>query len=243
MQWEDEGIVLSFKAIGENKRILSLFTSKHGKHLGIIHGRSKNRFEIGTVVKANWRARLEEQIGYYNCEIKKKEGNKILSILGNANCLYALSSLCDFIDKTLPEREIHENFYNKTILLIENIGKENWLQNYIKWEILLLKELGFGLNLLECAVTKQKEKLCYVSPKTGRAVSSEPAAPYKERLLKLPPFLTNQTNENKNINKQIIEGFNLTGHFILNHVFNEAQQKMPPSRNYLIKSIENKYDT
>ncbi|MHA1538871.1 MAG: DNA repair protein RecO [Alphaproteobacteria bacterium] len=245
MQWKDEGIVLRLRATGEHARVLSLFTATHGRHLGVVHGRSKNRLEIGTVVDASWRARREDQMGHYTCETQRGEGQKILALLGSALCLYGLTSLCELLDHALSEREDHTRFYRQTVAMIQHIGQENWLQEYVHWEVALLGELGFGLDLTACAVTGVTEGLCYVSPKTGRAVSSEPARPYRSKLLPLPAFLTVKKLDGDGLNaeescasKEILEGLHLAGHFLLQHAFHGVAWKIPDARTRLIKKIE-----
>ena len=104
--------------------------------------------------------------------------------------LAALGSVVALVAATLPERDAHPELYARTLELVEALGAApDWPARYAAWELALLAELGFGLDLAACAVTGTTEDLAWVSPRSGRAVSRAAGAPWAERLLPLPGFL------------------------------------------------------
>jgi DNA repair protein RecO (recombination protein O) len=213
--WQDNGIVLGIHPFGEGKGVVHLLTENNGHCSGVVRGiRSKSmRLTVspGSLVHAAWRARLDEHLGTLSLELIK---SSLGSIIESQEKMLALSALTSFIMKVLPERHPYEKLYQECIKFIESLDAISWQENYIKLELTLLKELGFSLKLDQCCVTGEKNNLQYVSPKTGRAVSEKPATPYKEKLLPLPKFLTEGGEADK---KQIMEGLELTEHFLKIH--------------------------
>ena len=114
---------------------------------------------------------------------------------------------------TLPERDAHPALYARTLELVQALGAAaDWPARYAAWELALLAELGFGLDLERCAVTGGAEDLVWVSPKSGRAVSREAGAPWAERLLPLPAFLRGW--EAPPGKAEVLAGLALTGFFL-----------------------------
>ena len=114
--------------------------------------------------------------------------------------LAGLSSACAILEMALPDREPHFEVYESLFNFIENLEADDWLEAYVRWEINLLANLGFGLELTACASTGKSENLIYVSPKSGQAVSSSAGEPYKDKLLALPKFLLSEAIISANIN-------------------------------------------
>ena len=175
--WTDDGFVISMRPHGENAAIIGLFTRYHGRHMGLVHAASskskKATLEPGNHVSADWRARLDTQLGTYALELVKASSATMLS---DPLKLAALSSICAILDISLPEREPQTAIYDATSALLEVLSLADevaqWLPIYLRWELGMLEALGFGLMLDKCAVSGTTQALSYVSPRTGHAGSS-----------------------------------------------------------------------
>ena len=232
IEWSDDGIVLSARRHGESAAIVSLLTRAHGRHAGIVLGgagrRARGVYEPGNRVAATWRARLSEHLGHYACELAE---SRAAALLDDAMRLAALSSAAAILDAALPEREPHERLYDSLDALVARLcdPSTSWPALYVRFELDLLAELGFGLDLTRCAATGRSDDLTYVSPKTGRAVSSTAGAAYADLLLPLPRFLRGTVQECLSVARvDIVAGLKLTGYFLERHVF--GQRAADPSR-------------
>lgn len=232
ISWEDQGIVLAVRRFGEHDAIVSVLTETQGRHAGIVKGgggkRGRGLLQQGNLVKAWWRARLDEHLGTFTIEGLRPFAAEAMS---SAAVLTGLSALCAMAEATLPEREPHAAIYRQTLHLLEHLGVPGWEAEYVQWELALLRDMGYGLDLTACAATGTKDDLAYVSPRTGRAVSRTAAEPYVPRLLALPEFLrVDQAGHDKVEAGQIAQGLALTGHFFDVHVFRPHRQQIPASR-------------
>lgn len=230
MDWQDDGIILSVRKHGESSAIVNVLTRTHGRHAGLVRGGSGKRLsgilQPGNKVQARWHARLPEHLGTYTVEPIRAYAANALS---DARRLAALSSACTLVEAALPEREPHPAVLDGLEVLLGALEDDTvWPVIYVKWEIGLLAELGFGLDLAHCAATGATEDLTFVSPRTGRAVSTAAAQPYKERLLPLPAFLLDSAAE-----ADIADGLRLTGYFLENHVFQHRDTEIPAARRRL----------
>ena len=218
MDFTDDAIVLSTRRHGEANLVLSALTKEHGRHLGLVKGgasrRQRPNLEIGNRLTVTWKARLEEQLGNYQVEAT---GAVSAVLLDDPLRLAGLASACAVADIVLPEREPHEDVFVATDALIAAItdGGSDWPAAYVRWELALLASLGFGLDLTRCAATGATDNLAYVSPKSGRAVSREAGAGYRDRLLPLPSFLIAEAAPDKS---DLSDGLRLTGYFLDRHV-------------------------
>ncbi len=233
--WEDEGIILSVRKHGENGGIASILTREHGRAAGYVYGVSSSKkrglLEIGNIVSVRWNAKSLGQLGVFDVEIEKSPA---VDVMDDPAKLTAMQAACILADKTLPEAEKHEGMFEATKALVESFASELWAITYIYWEIGLLRELGFGLELSKCVSTGDTDNLIYVSPKSGCAVSAAAGAIYKERLLTLPPFLRGEPSFEQ---EDISEGLKLTGHFLLHRVFAQANNNLPEARLRLADSF------
>ncbi|MBT5414921.1 MAG: DNA repair protein RecO, partial [Rhodospirillaceae bacterium] len=175
-----------------------------------------------------WRARLAEHLGTFVCE---PAGSLAAALLDDALRLAALSSACAVAEAALPEREPHPAAYDGLGALLEALSGEVWAEAYIRWEIEMLRELGFGLDLSACAATGSTDDLAYVSPRSGRAVSLAAGEPYRARLLTLPGFLLGRARPEREA--EIAAGLALTGHFLERHVFHPQNRGIPAARQRL----------
>ncbi|MCS6778792.1 MAG: DNA repair protein RecO, partial [Geminicoccaceae bacterium] len=137
------------------------------------------------------------------------------------------------LDAALAEREPHPTLYAALVSLLGRLAANapDWPETLVRFELLLLAELGFGLELARCAVTGTSEDLTWVSPRTGRAVSRGAGEPWAARLLPLPPFLAGRGPADR---EQIAQGLRLAGHFIARHILAPAERPMPIARERLL---------
>jgi DNA repair protein RecO (recombination protein O) len=237
MDWTDDGIVLSTRLHGESGLLASVLTRAHGRHSGFIPGgisrRSRPIWQQGNVVEIEWRARLAEQLGNFSGELREPHAAKAMD---SATELAGLSAACALVDEALPEREPHPAMYEGFHAFLTVLGHEGWPGIYVRLELGLLQELGFGLDLEKCAATGTTEDLAYVSPKTGRAVSRTAAEPYAGKLLPLPGFLS--TGGLPADDAELRQGLDLTGYFLERHVFWPHNKPLPPARARLIESLQ-----
>jgi DNA repair protein RecO (recombination protein O) len=234
MRWESNGLILNFSKYNEKSYILEIFTEEHGKHKGIIRGlHSKNKrsiIEPGNEVFATWSGRLETHLGNYNVEPIKLWSSHILQFKDK---LSAISSICSLISLTMAERQPNPLIYFSSKKLIEIVAstRDDWIREYVFWEMQLLSEIGYGLDLERCAVTSKSSDLVYVSPSSGRAVTNEGAGDFKNKLLPLPKFMTDfKANYD---NDDIYNALNLTEFFFKKRFFLPNNLNFPQSRNRL----------
>ena len=162
--------------------------------------------------------------------------------------LATLSSACAMVEAVLPEQEPHPSLYQGFQALLDHLENGearnfDWAQIYVHWELALMAETGFGLDLTACAATGRTDQLTHVSPRSGRAVSAAAAAPYGDRLLRLPFFLANPPTdlflESKDLFKAVCDGLALTGFFLERHVLpsHGRNRALPPARQRLEESF------
>ena len=243
MNWSDVGIVLSSRKFGESSVIVSLMTPEHGRHAGLVRGGSGKRargiFQAGNMVSVDWSARVEDQLGSFRCELLKPLAALYLD---DSLRLAGLSSACAVVERALPERERYQDVYESLFSFLINLESNDWLENYVRWEISLLTSLGFGLNLSSCASTGQIFDLIYVSPKSGQAVSAIAGKPYKDKLLGLPYFLTHEVKKFTLLNYDAIyQGLYLTSYFLDRHAFIHNKNGAPSARSRLVDQVKQKH--
>ena len=237
MEWSDEGVVLSVRPHGEFAAVLELFTRGHGRHLGLVHGGRSRKLrpvlQIGNHVDAGWKARLADNLGHFSVELRK--GFAAL-LMEDAAALTAMTSMAALV-RLLPERDPHPNLFEVTQFVLGFLDdRAVWPALMVRWELALLDELGFGLDLASCAATGKSGDLVYVSPKSGRAVSSAAGEPYKDRLLALPPFVR-AGGPGPVAANDVLAGFALTGHFLHARVLAPRNLQMPETRDRLLSYL------
>ncbi|KAB7740148.1 DNA repair protein RecO [Parvibaculum sedimenti] len=237
MEWRDEGIILSARSYGESGAILELFTREHGRHLGLVRGgagrRHKSSLQAGNSLAAHWRARLSEHLGTYTAELMKPRAGLLME---DAFSLMGLSAACA-VAGIIPEREAHPALYEGFELLLDTMDDPDiWPAVFVRWELGLLQELGFGLDLGQCAATGSRDDLVYISPRSGGAVSREAGDPYKERLFRLPQFLIG-AQAGAATPDDVAEGFRITGHFLDRHLFTPHGRHLPDARIRLAERV------
>jgi len=245
MNWADDGIVLAARKHGETSLIVSLLTRAHGRHAGLVRGgagrRARGVYQPGNRVTARWRARLAEHLGSFTCEL---EDGVAAGLLDDRRRLAGLAAACALAEAALPERQPHAAVHDGLRGLLDALtapaaaaGSVGWVEAYLRWEIGLLGELGFGLDLSRCAATGRNDGLAWVSPRTGRAVSLSAGQPYADRLLPLPSFLLAPSGAASPDPAALSDGFALTGYFLDRHVFAAHHRRMPPARARLVRAL------
>jgi DNA repair protein RecO (recombination protein O) len=237
MEWTDEGIVLAVKAHGETAAVAELFTRRHGRHLGLVHGgrsrRARPVLQMGNHVDATWKARLAEHLGHVSLELRH---GYAAAAMDDPLRLAGLTAICA-LARLLPERDPHPSLFEITLFVLGYLDDPQvWPALYVRWELALLDELGFGLDLASCAATGGNDRLIYVSPRTGRAVSASAGEPYKDRLLRLPDFLA--PGRHAAISRgDIGDGLALTARFIEERVLRPRGEPMPEARSRLVELV------
>lgn len=231
MEWSDEAIVLSARPHGESSALVMLLTEAHGRHAGLVRGgqrpRSRALFQTGNRVRARWWARLSDHLGSYVCEPVTSHAARLFDDPLRLTALSAAAAVCE---RALPEREPHPPCFHGFVALLGAMEGEHWAEAYVRWELALLAELGFGLDLSRCAAGGENDQLAYVSPRTGRAVSLAAGEPYRDRLLALPGFLVGRGGGGP---AEVGQGLRLTGYFLDRYVFAPHDRRLPPPRRRL----------
>lgn len=235
MEWRDEGVVIGVRSHGETSAIAEILTAEHGRCLGMVRGgRSRHMRPVlqpGNLVMVTWRARLEEHMGVFQLEPLALKAGFILSYPFRLAGLSTLMGLAQM----LPEREPHPRLYHAAHVVLSSIEDDVlWPALLVRWELGLLEELGFGLDLSKCASTGQVVDLQFVSPRTGRAVSREAGLPYIDKLFALPGFLR---GESEVLAGDVLAGLTLTGYFLERHVFGPRAIAMPQARQWLVEGL------
>lgn len=238
MKWQDQGVVLGARRYGESSWLVSLMTLDHGRHKGILRGTGKSQLicQPGNNVQASWSARLSDHLGFWQLELIS---SPLVHFLSNPKGLLGLLALSSILEEILAERHPYPTIYETQVELISQIAANNplWLKNYVEFELLLLEQLGYGLDLSKCAVTGTTDTLSFVSPKSGRAVSLEAGLPYREKLLTLPNFLRPSISKKTERTDQQDwrDGLFLTGFFLSKTLFSSG---LPENRCRLFEQLE-----
>ncbi len=239
MEWADEGIVLGVRRHGKSSAIVELLTRSHGRHLGLVRGGASKRMrpllQPGNSVTAVWRARLDEHLGYYLIEGTRL---RAANMFASSHAVYGVTHLASLV-RLLPERDPHEDIYEMFEHMLDDFDDASGAAAYlIRFELAMLAELGFGLDLETCAATGSTTDLVYVSPKSGGAVSRTAGAPFHDRMLRLPAFLR-QSEEGAAAwtEQDLRDGFALTGLFLLRHVLEPRGQGHSDARDGFINAV------
>ena len=230
MNLTDEGIAIGVKKFSDSTNLMKILTKDNGIYSGLIRIK-KNQGNSGVnipgnTLSVNWRARLSEHLGFFNTELIKSRSSNYLNSSIN---LEVLNSICSLMD-IFPEREECIDLYNLIEELLDNLNNTRlWPFLYIKFELLFIERMGYGLDLSSCAVNGSTDNLNWVSPKTGRAVSALGAKGWEDRLLKLPEFLGQ--NEIKSVSKvDLLDSLKLTEFFLIKRVYSQYAKNLSSSR-------------
>jgi DNA repair protein RecO (recombination protein O) len=236
MQWTDEGIVIGVKRHGEASAILELMTREHGRHLGLVRGgfgsRLKPVLQPGNSVNAAWRARLDEHLGNYTIEGLHL---RAASYFSTPHAIYGVTHLAALM-RLLPERDPHAGLYEALDDILGHLDDAGVAAPMVvRFELQLLSELGFGLDLDRCAATGATGDLIYVSPKSGRAVSRAAGEPWADKMLRLPVFL--RETGAVAAGSDVADGFALTGYFLTRHALEPRGLMLGDERAHFIAAL------
>ncbi len=229
MEWREDGVLLAVRPHGETGAIIEIFTAGQGRYAGVVRGGASRKMapilQPGAQLDCEWRARLSEHLGQFTVEPIESRAGKLI---GDRGGLLALASVTALLSFALPERAPYPALYARSIAILDGIGADAWGLAYLRWELALLSELGFGLDLDRCAVTGSTEDLAFVSPRTGRAVARGAAGEWADRLLLLPPALIGGS-------EGLAEALRVTGHFLHHHLAPSlGERPLPPARDRLV---------
>jgi DNA repair protein RecO (recombination protein O) len=235
MEWSDDGVVLGTRRHGEANAIVELMTREHGRHLGLVRGGAGSRLrpvlQPGNSVRATWRARLDEHLGHYTVE-----GLGLRGAAGNApsHVVYGVTHLAALC-RLLPERDPHPEVHKRLGAVLDQLDDPLAAAVLVvRFELQMLAELGFGLDLESCAATGAADDLRFVSPKSGRAVSRAAGAPWQDRLLRLPAFLAGAEAPSSD---DLTDGFELTGYFLARHVLEPRGLSFADAREGFVAAV------
>jgi DNA repair protein RecO (recombination protein O) len=236
MEWTEEAIVLGARPFGEGKVVAEVFARTHGRYGGVVHGGRKAApsLQAGNVIHATWKARTGDQLGFFS-PIDLVEAHAA-RLMDDRAALAGLSSAIALIRASLVERQAHPNLYDAVVLLIESLSAHTfWPAIYARFELGLLAELGYGLDLEKCAVTGETEDLAFVSPRTGRAATRAAGEAFADKLLRLPPFVSDAGAPIEE--GDVADALALAGHFLERRVFDHLGEGVPDSRRRLIEAL------
>ncbi|GGF77117.1 DNA repair protein RecO [Rhizobium wenxiniae] len=219
MQWQDEAIIIGVKRHGETSVIAELMTRERGRHLGLVRsGRSRSMQPVlqpGNRVEAVWRARLDEHLGELKLEPVRLRAAKLME---TATAVYGVQAMGALL-RLLPERDPHPHLFDALDIILDTMDDPaDAGELFVRFELAVLNDLGYGLDLTECAATGVRQNLKYVSPKSGRAVCGEAGAPYADRMLALPAFLGEGPKPAAD-RESMLAAFRLTQFFLHRHVY------------------------
>ena len=217
MQWSDKAIIIGVRRHGETSVVAEVMTFEHGRHLGLVRGgRSRSMQPVlqpGNEVELTWRARLDEHLGEFKMEPVRLRAARLMEAATSVYGVQAMGALL----RLLPERDPHPHLYEALDVILENLHDPSDAgELFVRFEIAVLNDLGFGLDLAECVATGTREDLAYVSPKSGRAVSRAAGAPYADRMLALPGFLAQGGAADHD---SLLAAFRMTAFFLHRHVY------------------------
>lgn len=234
MQWNGRAIILSTHKFDEYAAVVRLFSAEHGLYSGVCKSafRSSQRgiFQAGNLVEASWKARLEEHLGTLTAETEMPFAALAMQ---DRIALAGVNAMCALVPLAMHERDPHPAIFEAMHEVLQRMSiADDWLCNYVRFELLLLKEAGFGLDLRRCVASQSSENLIYVSPKSGGAVSEQAGEPYREKLLKLPSFLIQPMRDDNP--EAIADGLALTGYFLQRWMLEASGHTMPAARARLV---------
>lgn len=247
-EWTDTALVLSARPHGESGAVVSVLTEQKGRQAGLVRGGQSRSMrgvlQPGNMVSVTWRARLEEHLGGMTAELVKAHAALIMD---DQLRLAGLASVCAIVEGCLPEREPCPGVHAATATLISMISEDDhplWLAGLVRWEVAMLEIAGYALDLTRCGVTGEKQGLIYVSPRTGVAVTRAGAGIHAPRLLALPQFLGGDEDRTaqKTVEEDVLDGMELTRHFMEKKVFGLHHQPLPQPRQRLDRLARQRFD-
>lgn len=243
MEWHGEGLLIAARPYGEADALAEIFCAQRGLIRGFVKGglskRHRALMQPGNQVTYQWRARLETNLGRFTLDLV---ASPLGQIIDDGPRLSALQTALAVTQSTLYEREPAAELYAALTATIDLIIAEAstpalWAAAIAKLELLLLSTAGFGLDLEACAATGATQSLIYVSPKSGRAVSASAGAPYRDKLLPLPPFMR-LPGLGEPEGKAAFDALIMTGFFLNREIWSVRLGSVPEARERFMASLE-----
>lgn len=238
MEWVSNALLIGLRPHGETSAVIEVMTPDYGRHLGLVKGARARRLQpvlqAGNSLLVTWRARLETHLGLFTVELSEARAARLME---SAAGVFGVQIVAGHL-RLLAEREAHSGLYRAAISLLDHL--DGFLQSaalVARFEMMLLDELGFGLDLSRCAATGRTDDLRFVSPKSARAVCGDAGAPYADRLLKLPAFLLPEADASPDA-ADVAAALKLTGFFLDRHVAGPRAIELPPARAQLLGKLE-----
>jgi DNA repair protein RecO (recombination protein O) len=236
MEWEAPAIVLDSRPYGEGDVVATVMTEAHGRHRGLARGGASRAkaalWQAGNLLQVRWTARLSDQLGNFTAELIHPSAALAMDA---AMPLAMLSAVCAVAEGALPEHEPLPRIFAGLLHVLPRVALgEPTLTQLIEWEMVVLSDLGYGLDLSACAVTGRTDGLVLVSPRTGRAVTREGAGDWAARLLPLPRFLLGPAPAGP---ADWRDGLRLTGHFLERDAFGHQHRPLPQARRMLYDRV------
>jgi len=238
MEWVSEALLIGLRPHGETSAVIEVMTPDYGRHLGLVKGARSRRLQpvlqAGNSLLVTWRARLETHLGLFSVELSEARAARLME---SASGVFGVQIVAGHL-RLLAEREAHPGLYRAAITLLDHL--DGFLQSaalVARFELMLLDELGFGLDLTRCAATGRTDDLRFVSPKSARAVCGDAGAPYADRLLSLPAFLLPGA-ENTPDAADVAAALKLTGFFLDRHVAGPRAIDLPSARAQMLGKLE-----
>jgi len=238
VNWTDQGIIIGTRRHGETSLIVEVMTEAHGRHLGLVKGgrgrEHRAALQPGNTVSAAWRARLDEHLGNWSIEPTVARAARLME---TGSGVYGLQMVAALL-RILPERDPHPALYAALAPILDSLDDPYRAgEVLVRFELLMLAEFGFGLDLSRCAATGLAGDLAFVSPKTGRAVSREAGAAYADRMFAFPRLFAERRETGPASGEALSEAFALTGYFLSRHVFEPRGEAPPRARESFLALI------
>ncbi|WP_288199365.1 DNA repair protein RecO [uncultured Pleomorphomonas sp.] len=238
MEWVSEALLIGLRPHGETSAVIEVMTPDYGRHLGLVKGARSRRLQpvlqAGNSLLVTWRARLETHLGLFSVELSEARAARLME---SAAGVFGVQIVAGHL-RLLAEREAHPGLYRAAITLLDHL--DGFLQSaalVARFELMLLDELGFGLDLTRCAATGRTDDLRFVSPKSARAVCGDAGAPYADRLLSLPAFLLPEADDTPDA-ADVAAALKLTGFFLDRHVAGPRAIDLPSARAQMLGKLE-----
>ena len=238
MEFSDQGVVLAARAHGESHAIADILTETRGRWSGLVYGgqgtKQRPVLQAGNDVRLTWKGRVSDSLGHFSLELERP---RAAALMQDRISLAGLSALAAVAAACLNEREPHDGVYQGFKVLLAHLDNVDlWPALMARWELGLLAALGFGLTLDKCAATGTKENLVYVSPKSAQAGCQEAGAPYHEKMLALPGFLSQKNVDATH--EDALCGLRLTAYFLETRVLWPSDRTLPQARQRVLELLQ-----
>ncbi|PZU09590.1 DNA repair protein RecO [Sphingomonas sp.] len=238
MHIEAEAIVCAVRGHGEHGAIVRALTPDDGLIAGYVRGGRSRRLRpvliAGNRIRGDWRARSDDQLPALVAELAESRAGLLGEPLAAAAIDWVTALTAAVLPEGQPYPRLHVALEGVLAAIAAAPSARGWAAALARYELLLLAELGFGLDLSECVATGVRDDLIFVSPKSGGAVSRAAGEAYRDRLLPLPLFLV---EGGAGAWPDLIDALALTGHFLIRDLLTGPVAAITPARERLIERL------